>query len=100
VLVNSETQSAAEAAAATIQERQRGALIGVQTHGKSEIQTTVPLGDGSLLHYTIGKILSPTGQWYQGRGVTPDVVIDDVRSGQSDAILESALNYLRQNRTQ
>lgn len=100
VLINSETQSAAEAAAAAIQEHQRGVLIGAQTHGKSEIQTTVPLGDGSLLHYTIGKILSPTGQWYQGRGVTPDVIVNDERDGQSDAILEAALNYIRQNLTQ
>ena len=96
VLVNSETYSAAEAAAAAIQERQRGVLIGVRTHGKSEIQTTVALGDGSLLHYTIGKILSPTGHWYQDQGVTPDIVVNDERSAQSDAILESAVNYIRQ----
>ena len=100
VLVNNETYSAAEAVAAAIHERQRGVLIGVQTHGKSEIQTTVPLSDGSLLHYTIGKILSPTGQWYQGRGVTPDLVVKDERGDQSDAILEAALNYVRQNLTQ
>jgi len=100
VLVNGETYSSAEAAAAAIQERQRGVVIGAQTHGKSEIQTTVPLGDGSLLHYTIGKILSPTGQWYQGRGVTPDVIVSDERGAQSDALLESAINYLRQKLTQ
>lgn len=100
VLVNNETYSSAEAAAAAIQERQRGEVIGTQTHGKSEIQTTVPLGDGSQLHYTIGKILSPTGQWYQDRGVTPDVVVSDERDAQSDAILESAVAYLRQKLTQ
>ncbi len=95
VLVNNDTQSAAEAAAAAVRETQRGTLIGVQTHGKSELQATVPLHDGTLLHYTIGKILSPTGQWYQGRGLTPDVLVDDARTGQSDAILEAALAYLR-----
>jgi carboxyl-terminal processing protease len=100
VLVNKETYSSAEAAAAAIQERERGKLIGAQTHGKAEVQTTVPLGDGSLLHYTIGKILSPMNHWYQGRGLTPDVVVNDERNGQSDAILESALSYLRQHLTQ
>lgn len=97
VLVNNETQSSAEAAAAAVQERQRGAVIGAQTHGKSEIQTSVPLSDGSLLHYSIGKILSPTGQWYQDRGVTPDVVVADERDAQSDVILQSAIDYLRGN---
>jgi carboxyl-terminal processing protease len=95
VLVNQETQSSAEAAAAAVQERQRGTVIGAQTHGKSEIQTSVPLSDGSLLHYTIGKILSPTGQWYQDRGVTPDVVVADKRDAQSDAVLQAAIDYLR-----
>jgi carboxyl-terminal processing protease len=99
VLVNNDTYSSAEAAAAAIQEWERGKLIGVQTHGKSEVQTTAPLGDGSLLHYTIGKILSPVGQWYQGRGLTPDIVVNDERSAQSDAILASAIDYLRQNLT-
>ncbi len=87
----------AEAAAAAIQERQRGTLIGIQTHGKSEMQTTLPLGDGSLLHFSIGKLLSPTGQWYQDRGITSDVVVNDVRGVQSDKILESALDHLRRN---
>ncbi len=100
VLVNGETYSAAEAAASAIQERKRGVVIGTQTHGKSEIQATVPLNDGSLLHYTIGKMLSPSGQWYQGRGVTPDLVVGDKRDAQSDAVLEAALNYLRQHVTQ
>ena len=97
VLVNDQTASMAEAAAAAIQERRRGTLIGVQTHGKSEMQTTLSLGDGSLLHFSIGKLLSPTGQWYQGRGITPDVVVDDVRGAQSDKVLESAIDYLRRN---
>ena len=99
VLVNGQTASSAEAAAAAIQELKRGTLVGAQTYGKSEIQTTLPLGDGSMLHYSIGKMLSPTGQWHQGRGVTPDIVVNDERGTQSDAILESAVNYLRQNLT-
>jgi carboxyl-terminal processing protease len=97
MLVNSHTYSAAEAAAAAIQDRHRGTVIGAQTHGKSEIQTTLPLGDGSMLHYSIGKLLSPSGQWYEGRGVTPDVIVGDDRIDQKDAILESAIDYVRQS---
>ncbi len=97
VLVNGQTASSAEAAAAAIQERQRGTLVGTQTFGKSEIQTTISLGDGSMLHYSIGKMLSPTGQWYQGRGVTPDIIVEDKRDVQYDAILDSAIDYIRQH---
>jgi carboxyl-terminal processing protease len=94
VLVNDQTASAAEAAAAAIQELRRGTLVGVQTHGKSEIQTTISLDDGSMLHFSIGKLLSPSGQWYQGRGVKPDVVVGDQRGAQADAILEAAVEYI------
>lgn len=100
VLVNDQTASSAEAAAAAIQEHQRGTVVGVQTHGKSEVQTTTSLGDGSMLHFSIGKLLSPTGQWYEGRGVTPDVVVSDERDAQSDAMLEYAVAHLRQKLTQ
>ena len=97
VLVNDETASAAEAAAAAIQDHRRGTLVGVQTHGKSEIQTTPALGDGSLLHFSIGKLLSPNGQWYQDRGITPEVLVNDERDAQSDKALEAAVDYLRRN---
>ncbi|MFN8594595.1 MAG: S41 family peptidase [Anaerolineae bacterium] len=41
VLVNYESQSASEVAAAAVQDRQRGKdLVGTQTHGKAEIQTS------------------------------------------------------------
>jgi carboxyl-terminal processing protease len=96
-IINDQTASAAEAAAAAIQERRRGTLVGAQTHGKSEIQTTLPLGDGSLLHFSIGKLLSPAGQWYQDRGVTPDMLANDVRDAQSDQVLETAVDYIRRN---
>jgi carboxyl-terminal processing protease len=97
VLVNNRSYSAAEAAAAAIQERQRGILIGTQTHGKAEIQTTLSLTDGSLLHYSIGKLLSPDGHWVEGRGVTPDIVVSDDRSAQKDPVLDSAVEYIRRN---
>ena len=27
---------------------------------------------------TIGKLLSPSGQWYEGRGVTPDLIVSAI----------------------
>jgi C-terminal processing protease CtpA/Prc len=47
-----------------------------------------------MLHFSIGKLLSPSGQWYQGRGVKPDVVVGDQRGAQADAILEAAVEYI------
>lgn len=96
VLVNYESQSASETAAAAIQDHQRGKIIGAQTHGKAEIQTSVTLSDGSVLHYSVAKILTPAGHWYEGLGIQPDIRVEDNRSGQSDAILEAALKYARE----
>jgi carboxyl-terminal processing protease len=94
VLIDKPTYSSAETAAATIRERDRGMLIGGTTHGKGMIQTTVPLLDGNMLHFSIAKWLSPKGQWYEGRGVSPDYAVSDDPNTEADEVLEFAVEFL------
>jgi carboxyl-terminal processing protease len=94
VLVGERTASAAETAAAAIAERDRGVLIGGTTYGKATIQAMYPLGEGVLLQMTIAKWLSPTGQWYHGRGITPHVTVSDDESTKEDELLQFAVAYL------
>jgi carboxyl-terminal processing protease len=97
VLVGERTYSAAETAAAAIQERQRGTVIGSQTYGKGTVQATIPLIEDCMLQMTIAKWLSPTGQWYEGRGVTPDISVADDERTEADEVLEFAVDYMLQN---
>ena len=98
VLIDEHTYSSAETAAAAIGERGRGALIGSATYGKGMIQDTVPLVEDCMLRMTIAKWLSPTGEWYDGRGVTPDILVSDDPNTEEDEVLQFAVDYILQNR--
>ncbi|HLF26754.1 MAG TPA: S41 family peptidase [Anaerolineae bacterium] len=96
VLIGPTTFSSAETAAAAIHERERGMLIGGTTYGKGTIQTTVPLIENHLLHYSIAKWLSPSGQWFGGHGVPPDISVTDDPNTEADEVLQFAVDYLQQ----
>jgi carboxyl-terminal processing protease len=97
VLVGKRTYSAAETAAAAIAETGRGIVIGSTTYGKGVIQATYPLDNAALLQLTIAKWLSPTGQWYHGRGVAPQIEVIDNPSTEEDEVLQFAIDYLLHN---
>ncbi len=98
VLVGEHTYSAAETAAVAIQERGRGVVIGGKTYGKGTIQNTIPLIEECMLHLTIARWLSPTGQWYgDGRGVTPDIAASDDEDTEEDEVLQFAVDYMLHN---
>jgi carboxyl-terminal processing protease len=94
VLIGEHTYSAAETSAATIKELGRGTLIGGTTYGKGTIQATYPLDGETLLQTTVAKWLSPTGQWYHGRGVTPEIEVIDDESTEENEVLDFAVYYL------
>ncbi|MFO7540686.1 MAG: S41 family peptidase [Chloroflexota bacterium] len=97
VLIGERTYSSAETAAVAIADHNRGILIGEPTHGKGTIQEVVDLVDGSKLQYTVAHWLSPTGQFYEGHGVPPDLFVADDPTTETDEVLEFALTYIREN---
>lgn len=91
VLVNHETSSAAELMAAAFKDNKRSKIIGEQTFGKSSIGNYFEFEDGSVVHLTIGHWLTPNGESIHGKGVEPDIFMEDNLNGETDAILEKAL---------
>lgn len=79
VLTNEGTASGSEIVAAAIQDRGTGVIVGTRTFGKGLIQTIYKLEDGSALKVTTGEYLTAAGRSIQGRGVEPDVVVEDTR---------------------
>lgn len=95
ILVNSRTAAGAEIVAGSLQVHGRGRILGMPTAGKGSLQTILPLEGGSALRLTTAFFfIGKTGVAIEGKGVQPDVVVEEGESG--DPQLERALGLLRQ----
>ncbi len=65
VLVNSSSASASEIVSGSIQDLDRGIVIGQRTFGKGLVQTTRPLSYNSQLKVTTAKYYTPSGRCIQ-----------------------------------
>jgi len=75
-LVNKGTASASEILAGSLQDNDRSILMGEQTYGKGLIQSLKSLGEDSGIAITVASYLTPKGNNIQGRGITPDKLLD------------------------
>lgn len=93
VLVNSGSASAAEIVAGALQDHRRATVAGTQTFGKGTVQVILPLANGAALKLTTAYYLTPNGRRIQGKGVAPDMIIEqraiDVAAGVKPAAPET-----------
>ena len=70
VLVNKSSASASEIVAGTIQDLDRGVVIGERSYGKGLVQVTRPLGFKSHLKLTVARYYTPSGRCIQALDYT------------------------------
>ena len=76
VLVDGNSASASETLTAALQEQAGAIVVGTKTYGKGTIQTPMTFEDGSMLKYTVGEWVTPSGKKINKKGITPDVVVE------------------------
>jgi len=60
-------------------------ILGAQTFGKASVQTVIPLEDGAALKLTTAKYYTPRGRSIQAEGITPDIVVKQIRPPEEKA---------------
>jgi carboxyl-terminal processing protease len=82
VLVDGGSASGSEVVAAALAEQGRAVLVGTASYGKGTIQTVVPLPNDGELILTWSRMISPSGNMLNERGVVPALCTSGI--GQTD----------------
>lgn len=93
VLIDAGTASASEVVAAALRENDRAQLVGARSYGKGSVQSVLALSDGSSLHVTIARWLTPSRISIDTIGLEPDISVPISDSGK-DEILEVGVSLL------
>ncbi len=98
VLITTGTSGPAEIFAAALDGNKRADLVGERTVGRAGIQKLVKLPESRGLWLTYARYLTPAGEIIQGKGLKPDVAVEDVdvtdfgtAAPTTDPILDAAL---------
>ena len=97
VLIDEGSASASEILAGALSERAGAKLVGEKSFGKGTVQDAADFDDGSGLHLSVAKWLTPKGVWVHDKGLEPDFKVEltdeDINAGR-DPQLDKALDLL------
>lgn len=97
VIINQGSASASEILAGALRDHKRATLLGEKSFGKGSVQEALDLSDGAGLHVTISKWILPNGDWINGKGIEPEIVVtneldtENTTTKETDEQLEKAI---------
>ena len=94
VLVDGNTASASEIVTAALKENDLATVVGIRTFGKGVFQEVIPLEAGGALDITVGEYLTADGTSILGKGVTPDIRVEDRDVADGDDVLDAGLRVV------
>ncbi len=104
ILINNGSASASEILAGAIQDNKRGKIFGNQSFGKGSVQNIYPLPHKTGVAITIQKYYTPSGVSIHGKGITPDVVVNQLMPSEDDRFYMEKIfkenilkNFVREN---
>ncbi len=100
VLIDGGSASASEILAGALRDHEKATLIGQKSFGKGSVQEALDLQDGAGLHVTIAKWILPDGDWINGKGLEPEIAVEnEIPEGntltkETDTQLQEALRLI------
>ena len=76
VLIDGGSASASEILAGALKDNKRALIVGKKSFGKGLVQEINNLPDGSAVHITIQKYLTPNGTDINKKGIEPDISVE------------------------
>ncbi|MBR2951366.1 MAG: PDZ domain-containing protein [Clostridia bacterium] len=76
VLCDSYTASAGELFTSALRDHEMATVIGVTTYGKGTAQALIELRDGTAFTISTARYDPPSGENYEGVGITPHIVVE------------------------
>lgn len=76
VLTNNGSASASEIMAGALKDHKRAIILGKTTLGKGSVQGLFSLAGRGAIKLTISRFYTPLGHEIQGKGITPDIVVE------------------------
>lgn len=82
VLINGGSASASEIVAGALQDHKRAIIVGTKSFGKGSVQTIIPFKKSNSektttgIRLTTARYYTPSGESIQGRGIEPDIIIE------------------------
>lgn len=93
VLINGGSASASEILSGALKDNKRAVIVGKKSFGKGLVQEINKLPDGSALHITIQKYLTPNGTDINKKGIMPDYTVDiteaDIKANKDPQLLKA-----------
>ncbi len=77
VLINAGSASASEILAGALQDNKRAIIIGTTTFGKAIVQTLTRVNNRAVVKLTTAKYYTPSGKSINGKGINPDIFIEN-----------------------
>lgn len=85
VLINNGSASASEIVAGALKDNKRAIIVGTKSFGKGSVQTVLPLDEKHAIKLTTALYYTPSGTSIQAKGITPDIVIEELKVSQDAA---------------